>query len=83
MFELFGGIRRTFARLQRYRHIMAVLIKYGFEELAGLVGRHLKVGFGAKGISLTKREEIAKASLGDGRAWADIHQAGSASQHPP
>jgi len=42
---------------------MAVLMKYGFEELAGLVGRHLKVGFGSKGLSLAAREEIAKASL--------------------
>jgi ubiquinone biosynthesis protein len=42
---------------------MAVLMKYGFEELAGQVGRHLKVGFGSKGISLATRQEIAKASL--------------------
>jgi ubiquinone biosynthesis protein len=63
LLQLFGGIRRAFARLQRYRHIMAVLIKYGFEELAGMVGRHLKVGFGSKGVSLTTRREIAQASL--------------------
>jgi ubiquinone biosynthesis protein len=63
LLELFGGIRRTFARLTRYRHIMGVLIKYGFEELAGLVGRHLKVGFGSKGVSLKTRQEIAQASL--------------------
>jgi ubiquinone biosynthesis protein len=42
---------------------MGVLMKYGFEELAGMVGRHLKVGFGSKGISLTARKEIAQASL--------------------
>ncbi len=63
MLELFGGIRRTFARLKRYRHIMAVLMKYGFEEMAGMVGRHLKVGFGSKGVSLKARQEIATASL--------------------
>ncbi len=63
MFELFGGIRRTFARLQRYRHIMAVLMKYGFEELAGIVGRHLKVGIGSKSIPLPARQQIAQASL--------------------
>lgn len=63
MFRLIGGIRRTFARLQRYRHIMAVLIKYGFEELAGIVGRHLKVGFGSRGVTLSARREIAQASL--------------------
>ena len=63
MLELFGGIRRTFARLKRYRHIMAVLMKYGFEEMAGIVGRHLKVGFGSKRVSLKARQEIATASL--------------------
>ncbi|MBM4103634.1 MAG: hypothetical protein FJ263_06215 [Planctomycetes bacterium] len=63
MLELFGGIRRTFVRLARYRHIMTVLMKYGFEELAGQVGRHLNVGFGSKGIPLATRQEIAKASL--------------------
>jgi ubiquinone biosynthesis protein len=60
---LFGGIRRGVARLRRYRHIMAVLMKYGFEEMAGLVGRHLKIGFGSKRLSLSARREIAKASL--------------------
>lgn len=63
MLELFGGIRRAFARLQRYRHIMAVLMKYGFEELAGLVGRYLKVGLGSKGVSPAARQEMAKVSL--------------------
>lgn len=63
MLELFGGIRRTFARLQRYRHIMAVLIKYGFEELAGIVGRHLKVGIGSKGVSIAAQRQMAQVSL--------------------
>lgn len=63
MLELFGGIRRTFARLQRYRHIMAVLMKYGFGELAGIVGRHLKVGIGSKGLPLPAQQQIAQASL--------------------
>ncbi len=63
MLRLFSGIRRTFVRLQRYRHIMAVLMKYGFEELAGIVGRHLKVGLGSKVIPMPARKEIAQASL--------------------
>ncbi len=63
MLKLFSGIRRTFVRLQRYRHIMAVLMKYGFEELAGIVGRHLKVGLGSKVIPMPARKEIAQATL--------------------
>ncbi|MGH2271985.1 ABC1 kinase family protein [Anaerohalosphaeraceae bacterium U12dextr] len=63
MLKLFSGIRRGIVRLQRYRHIMAVLMKYGFEELAGIVGRHLRVGLGSKVIPLPARKEIAQASL--------------------
>ena len=42
---------------------MTVLMKYGFEEVAGLVGRHLKIGFGSKGLSPSARQDIAKASM--------------------
>ncbi|MEN6307527.1 MAG: AarF/UbiB family protein [Anaerohalosphaeraceae bacterium] len=63
MLRLFGGIRRTVTRLQRYRHIMAVLMKYGFEELAGIVGRHLKVGIGSRAISFPGKQEIIQATL--------------------
>ncbi len=63
MLKLFSGIRRAFVRLQRYRHIMAVLMKYGFEELAGIVGSHLKVGLGSKVIPMPARKEIAQATL--------------------
>ena len=63
MLELFGGIRRTFARLQRYRHIMAVLMKYGFEELAGVVGRHLKVGIGSKGIPTATQRQMTQVGM--------------------
>jgi ubiquinone biosynthesis protein len=42
---------------------MAVLIKYGFGELAGIVGKHLKVGLGSKGIPSPARQQIAQASL--------------------
>ncbi len=60
---LFGGIRRTLTRLQRYRHIMVVLMKYGFEEFAGAVGKHLRVGIGSKGVSLAGRQKIDQVSM--------------------
>ncbi len=63
MAGLFSGIRRTFAHLKRYRHIMAVLMKYGFEELAGILARRMKIGLGAKGLPSTKSETLARTTL--------------------
>ena len=40
----FSGVKKTYTHLVRYRHIMAVLIKYGFEEVAGIFARRLKIG---------------------------------------
>ena len=62
MMGLFSGIRRTMAHLKRYRHIMGVLIKYGFEEVAGILARRLKVGFGSKGLPTAKSRSLAQTS---------------------
>ncbi len=63
MTGLFSGVRRTMAHLVRYRHIMAVLIKYGFEEVAGILARRLKIGLGSKGLPTAARTDIAQTSL--------------------
>lgn len=63
MTGLFSGVQRTVAHLVRYRHIMAVLIKYGFEEVAGIVARRLKIGLGSKGLPSPERQTIAQTSL--------------------
>jgi len=60
---LFSGFRRTMAHLVRYRHIMAVLIKYGFEEMAGILARRLKIGLGSRGLPTVVRRSLAQASL--------------------
>jgi len=59
---LFYRVRRTAAHLARYRHIMSVLIKYGFEEVAGLVARRFRVGLGSKGIPTNRSEEMLQVS---------------------
>lgn len=51
------------AHLVRYRHIMAVLIKYGFEEVAGILARRMKIGFGSKGLPSASRQTMAQTSL--------------------
>lgn len=43
-------VKRRFRILARYRHIMAVLIKYGFEELSWNIGKR-KVGLGKGRVS--------------------------------
>ena len=63
MLGLFSGIRRTLAHLVRYRHIMGVLMKYGFEEMAGILARRLKIGIGSKGLPTAARRSLAQASL--------------------
>jgi len=59
---LFYRVKRTAAHLARYRHIMSVLIKYGFEEAAGIVARRFRVGLGSKGFPTARREELAQTS---------------------
>ncbi len=59
----FSGITRTYARLTRYRHIMAVLIKYGFEEVAGLVSTRFRVKVASAGTAASAQNEITRTSL--------------------
>ncbi|MHC4760584.1 MAG: hypothetical protein ACYS9H_04425 [Planctomycetota bacterium] len=47
----FFRISRTYSHLVRYRHIMGVLMKYGFEEVAGVFARRLKIGLGSTGAA--------------------------------
>ena len=56
-------IKRTFTHLVRYRHIMGVLIKYGFEEMAGLFARRLKIGIGSRSLPTARMRNLAETSL--------------------
>ena len=56
-------IKRTYTHLVRYRRIMSVLMKYGFEEVAGLFARRLKVGLGSKGLPTSRMQNLAQTSL--------------------
>ena len=58
----FSGIKRKYTHLARFRHIMGVLIKYGFEEIAGMVARRLKVGIGSKTLPTAKMQDLAQTS---------------------
>jgi len=57
-------IRRTVEHARRYRHIMAVLMKYGFEDVTGSVGRRLAARFGRRAVPSRVRK------LMDGRSRA-------------
>ncbi|MHC5085149.1 MAG: ABC1 kinase family protein [Planctomycetota bacterium] len=59
----FFRISRTYSHLVRYRHIMGVLMKYGFEEVAGVFARRLKIGLGSKGLPTSRMENLAQTSL--------------------
>ncbi|MEN8128497.1 MAG: AarF/ABC1/UbiB kinase family protein [Planctomycetota bacterium] len=59
----FSRIKRTYTHLVRYRRIMIVLMKYGFEEIAGVFARRLKVGLGSKGLPTSRMENLAQTSL--------------------
>ncbi|RKY09789.1 MAG: ubiquinone biosynthesis protein UbiB [Planctomycetota bacterium] len=59
----FFRIKRTYTHLVRYRRIMGVLMKYGFEEMAGVFARRLKVGLGSKGLPTTRMQNLAQTSL--------------------
>jgi ubiquinone biosynthesis protein len=43
-------LNRRFERLKRYRHIMTVLMKYGFEEAAGALRSRLTVRLGQRAV---------------------------------
>jgi len=59
----FFRIKRTYTHLVRYRHIMGVLIKYGFEEIAGIFARRLKIGIGSKSFPTVRMQNLAQTSL--------------------
>lgn len=63
MRRLFFGFRRTVKHLRRYRHIMGVLIKYGFEEAAGIFARRFRIGIGGRGLPGIDRERLLQVSL--------------------
>ena len=72
MFGSVFGIPRALARARRFRHVMAVLVKYGFGEVAVIVGRRFRVGFGTRGAaspavltqSAARRARLAMEELG-------------------
>ncbi len=57
-----SGVKRRYTHLVRFRHIMGVLIKYGFEEVAGLFARRLKIGLGSKSLPTAKMRDLAQTS---------------------
>ena len=63
MRNLFSGVKRRYTHLVRFRHIMGVLIKYGFEEIAGVFARRLKVGLGSKALPTARMRNLAQTSL--------------------
>lgn len=50
----------AFDQVRRYRHIMAVLIKYGFEEIVTGVSGRLKTQFGSRAVPLRVRQHEDK-----------------------
>ena len=63
MRSIFFRAKKTYAHMSRYRHIMTVLMKYGFEEVAGTFARRLRVGFGSKGPGTARMRNLAQTSL--------------------
>lgn len=63
MWNPFFGMKKTYTHLVRYRHIMGVLIKYGFEEVAGIFARRLKIGLGSKGLPGVQKQTLAATTL--------------------
>ena len=45
-------IKNTFNQLRRYRHIMAVLMKYGFEDTAEALRARFKIRFGERAVPM-------------------------------
>jgi len=46
---------RTLAHARRYRHILAVLMRYGFEDVADALGRRLSLRLGARAVPMRVR----------------------------
>ncbi|OQY04580.1 MAG: hypothetical protein B6I25_06745 [Planctomycetales bacterium 4572_13] len=59
----FFRVKRTYTHLVRYRRMMGVLMRYGFEEVAGVFARRLKVGLGSKGLPTSRMQNLAQTSL--------------------
>lgn len=57
------GFRRTVKHLRRYRHIVGVLIKYGFEEAAGIFARRFHIGLGGRAFPGLDRQRLLQVSL--------------------
>jgi ubiquinone biosynthesis protein len=55
-------LRGTFDRLRCYRHIMAVLAKYGFEEVTGALRSRLSFRLGERAVSPQVKPVVPKAS---------------------
>ncbi len=55
-------LRGTFDRLRCYRHIMAVLAKYGFEEVTGALRSRLSIRLGERAVSPQVKPVVPKAS---------------------
>ena len=57
-----GNIGRTYRHVQRYRHILTVLFKYGFGDLVDVlkIEQYLEIGF--QMVSRKRREKIEKLS---------------------
>jgi len=60
---LLFGFTRTVKHLRRYRHIVGVLIKYGFEEAAGIFARRFHIGLGGRVLPGLDRQRLLQVSL--------------------
>ena len=47
----------------RYKHVISVLMRYGFEEIAGLFARRFNIGLGSGKFSSSKMKGLAGISL--------------------
>ena len=59
---LFSGLLHTYAHLIRYRHIIAVLLKYGFVEAAGMIAKKFKIGIFSRSAPSGLREKLKTTS---------------------
>ncbi|MGK0185987.1 MAG: ubiquinone biosynthesis protein [Verrucomicrobiales bacterium] len=57
-----GVFARTYRHLERYRHILGVLIKYGFDDIVGMLKIEHYLEIGLKFVSRKSPEEIERFS---------------------
>jgi len=62
LLQPFHRLRRTVAQMRRLRHIMTVLAKYGFEEVATVVNRRFRVAFGTRRLRRAAEQEVLAQS---------------------